>query len=248
METALSISIINQQQNTLLLPEINQQLSSLLKNDWFEIDFWRHLDSVKGQAIGRNITWFVGLDEDEWVLRHYYRGGLVGKLLNDQYLFISIEKSRCYQELLLLESMYNQNLPVPKPIAGRVVKGGLFYRADLLIEKIPHSHDLVNRLQNEELTENQWKAIGVMIAKFHQAGIYHSDLNSHNILIDDSGKFWLIDFDKCERREINNHWQQANLDRLLRSFNKEKGLHDYLHFNDENWGWLMMGYKNLSQD
>ena len=38
------------------------------------------------------------------------------------------------------------------------------------------------------------------------------------------GKVWVIDFDK-EPSAPPGNWQQANLERLLRSFNKESQLH-----------------------
>jgi len=241
----LPINIIKQNSNTLLLPKINQRLSGLLKNDWFDISFWQQQNAVTGQSVGRGITWFVGHQDDEWVLRHYNRGGLVEKLLKDKYLFSNTKNTRCYQELLLLEKMFSQGLPVPKPIAARVIRQGLFYQADLIIEKIPHSQDLVHKLQVTSLLESEWHAVGAMIAKFHEAGFYHSDLNSHNILIDDKHQFWLIDFDKCDHRPAEVSWQQANLDRLHRSFEKEKGLHPTFYFEKQNWDWLIQGYQSF---
>ena len=241
----MPISIIQQDKITLLLPKINKHLSGLLKNDWFEISFWKKQNAVTGQSVGRGITWFVGHQDDEWVLRHYNRGGLVEKLLKDKYVFSKIKNTRCYQELLLLERMYSQGLSVPKPIAARIIKQGLFYQADLLTEKIPHSQDLVHKLQVNALTESDWHAMGAMIGKFHEAGIYHADLNSHNILIDQDHGFWLIDFDKCAHRNTETSWQRANLDRLRRSFTKEKALHTTFYFDEQNWVWLMQGYQSF---
>lgn len=241
----MPIHIIQQKNCTLLLPKINQQLSGLLNNDWFEIEFWQQQDAVTGQSVGRGITWFIGHQDDEWVLRHYNRGGLIEKLLKDKYFYSNVKATRCYQELLLLEQMFGQGLPVPKPIAARIIKHGLFYSADLLIEKIPHSQNLVRKLQLEALSESDWHAIGAMIAKFHKAGIYHSDLNSHNILIDQQHQFWLIDFDKCDNRQLEKTWQQKNLSRLLRSFEKEKGLHPTFYFKQQNWRWLLQGYQSF---
>ena len=219
----------------------------MVKNNWFDISFWQSQDAVTGHSEGRNITWFVGHQDDEWVLRHYYRGGLVEPILGDKYLYSSIENTRCYQELMLLEQMFTRGLPVPKPIAARISKGWLFYRADILIEKIPHAKDLVARLTNQALQESEWYEIGATIAKFHEAGIYHSDLNAHNILLDDNEKVWLIDFDKCDQRAVSDEWQQANLDRLHRSFSKELGLHKQFHFADKNWQWLLKGYQSFYQ-
>ena len=237
---------ISQQKNcTLLLPKINKPLTDLLKNDWFEAAFWRHQNAITGQSVGRGITWFVKFQDEYWVLRHYNRGGLVEKVLKDKYLFTGVKQTRCYQEILLLEQMYSQGLPVPKPIAARIVREGLFYRADLLIEKIHNSQDLFHHLQKAVLSERDWHIIGAMIAKFHQAGIYHSDLNAHNILVDEQHEFWLIDFDKCETRVVAERWQQENLERLHRSFRKEKELHATFYFEDQDWHWLIQGYQSF---
>lgn len=241
----LSIDITTNHKASILLPQINHHLSHLVRPEWFDIDHWQRQNAVTGQSRGRNITWFIGEKDNEWVLRHYYRGGIIADLLKDKYLFTGIENTRCYREMALLEQMYRQGLPVPKPVAGRILRHGLFYRADILIEKIHHSHDLVQHLKSEPISEAGWLAIGALTAKFHQSGIFHSDLNAHNILIDKNFKFWLIDFDKCENRVPQKSWQQANLERLKRSFNKEKNLHDSFHFSSQQWQWLMQGYQHF---
>ena len=53
---------------------------------------------------------------------------------------------------------------------------------------------------------------------------------------------WVIDFDKGAIR-ASGEWQKANLERLLRSFNKEAQLHTSFHFVPENWQTLMKGYQ-----
>ncbi len=239
----LPIKIIKTNQSFLLLPPINSELSHEITDDWFEIDFWRNKNAVIGSSVGRNITWFIRYTQhDEWVLRHYYRGGLVAKFLSDSYFFSSIENTRCYQELNLLETMYQQNLPVPKPIAARVTKRSLCYQADIIIEKIPNAQDLANKLKNHEINQINWQTIGKCIALFHHSGINHSDLNAHNILIDDNNKVWLVDFDKCEKLKPNEDWQEANLVRLKRSFEKEVKLHSGFHYNQQCWQWLKEAY------
>jgi len=127
---------------------------------------------------------------------------------------------------------------VPRPIAARAVKSGLFYQADLLSERIPNARDLVSILQEQSLSVEMYQKIGQEIAKMHQVGVNHTDLNIHNILIDDKDKVWIIDFDKC-RFETSGDWKHQNLNRLLRSFNKERLKRqiiwqesDFEHFQD----------------
>ena len=58
-----------------------------------------------------------------------------------------------------------------------------------------------------------------------------------------------IDWVFCSRRcqdafhALYGNWQQANLERLLRSFNKESQLHTSFYFVPENWQALMNGYQ-----
>ena len=91
-------------------------------------------------------------------------------------------------------------------------------------------------------TYEQWKNIGAVIAKFHSKGIYHHDLNAHNILIDDNDNVWLIDFDRGEQRTVHNSWQQKNMARLLRSFAKEKAKIANFHWQAQDWQTLLEGY------
>ena len=214
-------------------------------NSYFDIDFWEGSNLVVGQSKGRNITWFVksNLSELAWVLRHYYRGGLIAKLINDQYLFASIKSTRVYKEIALLEKMLALGLPVPKPIAGRVRRKGLFYSADLIMEKLD-AQDLVALLKESDFKEALWSSIGDIIAQFHNQNIYHSDLNAHNILIDCSDKVWLIDFDKCELRENIGSWKDENMERLNRSFEKEKKLVPSFNYNNDCWDLLKKAYLN----
>ncbi|RLA04891.1 MAG: 3-deoxy-D-manno-octulosonic acid kinase [Gammaproteobacteria bacterium] len=239
----LQIPISNGQ--VLLLPSENESMLSRVCEDWFDPDYWLAKNSIAGQSRGRNTTWFIKapekLDKAFWVLRHYYRGGLVAKVSSDKYIYSGLENTRCYQELEILQEMVRLKLPVPKPVAARVIRSGLFYQADLLMEKLS-ANDLVMKLQVAAIGKDSWQRIGRTIATFHNQGIYHADLNAHNIMIDEAEKVWLIDFDRCEKRAIASSWQLNNIERLERSFNKEKGLHPSLHFEQSDWQSLKSGY------
>lgn len=186
----------------------------------FDAEYWQSLDKVVGSATGRGTTWFIQLENMQAALRHYRRGGLFGKLVNDHYWFSGWDNTRCAQEFQLLLALIEAGVHVPRPIAARAVKSGFFYQADLLSERIPNARDLVSILQEQSLSAEMYQKIGQEIAKMHQVGVNHTDLNIHNILIDDKDKVWIIDFDKC-RFERSSEWQSANLSRLKRSFLKE---------------------------
>ena len=198
----------------------NQRLTEPVEQI-FSANYWQALNRITGQAQGRGITWFVQTAQGEAALRHYRRGGLLGKLIQDQYLFTGWDNTRSHRELMLLQHLQQQGVHVPQPLAARTVKCGLFYRADLITGKIPAAQDLVGILTTRTLSTAEYQRIGAEIALLHRAQVNHTDLNIHNILLDATGQVWIIDFDKC-RQETGNDWQQGNLDRLLRSFRKEK--------------------------
>lgn len=210
-------------------------------NHAFSIDYWQSLNQVVGHSTGRNVAWFIEHQHQQMVLRHYYRGGLIGKLLNDQFLSQPAIKSRAFQEFKLLTWMRAQNLPVPKACGARFYQRGLFYQADILVKLIANSQDLYKTLCQTRLSKHQWEAIGDTIAKFHQKGIFHSDLNCHNILLDDAKKVWLIDFDKCARKP-GQDWKPKNLARLKRSLEKEVQKQSNFFFNPSDWQSLLKGY------
>ena len=217
-------------------------------SDMLSPQYWQELKAVTGSAQGRGTTWFVqynGEDNDQkkhWVLRHYYRGGLIGRFINDSYFFTGYKNTRAAREFDLLAHMQSLSLPTPKPIAYRITRHGLYYSADLLSSRIENAQDLVAILIKNSMCDDVWFAIGVMIRKFHEHGIYHHDLNAHNILIDNDKKLWLIDFDQGEVKIIKKEWQQNNLQRLLRSFNKEKNKQSSFNWVESNWKTLIKGY------
>ncbi len=196
-------------------------------------EYWQQQNKVIGSAQGRGTTWFVALDKMDAALRHYRRGGLFGKLVKDHYLFTGWEKTRSYQEFQLLNTLIEAGVNVPKPIAAKAVKRTFCYQADLLSQRISNAKDLVSILQEKPLPKETYQKIGNEIRKMHAAQVNHTDLNIHNILIDDNDKVWIIDFDKCYQQK-DDDWKKSNWDRLKRSFIKEVGKRN-IHWNEEEW-------------
>lgn len=217
----------------------------------FDPDYWHAQNKVLGSAEGRGTTWFVQTDILPAALRHYKRGGLFGKLIKDHYWFIQWHKTRSFEEFQLLQHLVEAGVNVPKPIAARAVKRTLCYQADILTQKIEGAQDLVTILQSRILEPEVYQSIGAQIRQLHDANVNHTDLNIHNILLDRDNKVWLIDFDKCYREksemEINHSgWKKSNLDRLLRSFYKEKRKVSIKWGEHRDWEMLLSGYnKNL---
>jgi len=199
---------------------------------------------------GRGQAWFIEFNGLAAVYRKYLRGGLVARLIKQTYFSLSTDNTRSIKEWRLLQWMHKQGLPVPKPIAASVCRWpwnfSPLYRAQILVQQIPAVQTLDKTLTQRELTSAEWQGIGECIRRFHQAGIYHADLNANNILLDEQSKVYLIDFDKGEQRTIqvsNETWMQENLQRLKRSLLKQQGVHSVYYFSQDNWNLLMNRYR-----
>lgn len=215
--------------------------------DWFDIAHWQTHSGIRALATGRATTWLInppadsGFSCSQIVWRHYMRGGLIGKLVTDQFLYTGLHGTRAYRELTLLDAMRQQGLPVPLPIAARVVRTGSVYRADLLTGYIPDSKDLLAVLVAQALPKTLWYKVGETIAYLHQQQIYHHDLNIKNIMLDEADKIWIIDFDRCAMKS-GQQWKTDNLLRLQRSLHKQARLHPSFHFSEADWQHLQEGY------
>lgn len=228
----------------------NHSLINPFDTNMLSPNYWQKKKAITGSAQGRGTTWFLQYTDDkdnvhDWVLRHYYRGGLIGKLINDSYWFSGLKNTRAAQEFSLLRHMETLHLPAPKPVAYKVVRQGLFYKADLLSTRINNARDLVAILSEKQLPEDVWHNIGATIKRFHQHSIYHHDLNSHNILLNDNEQVFIIDFDRGELRTnpTNTQWKNDNMARLERSFLKELNKLERFYFSNDNWKTLLEGYQ-----
>ena len=217
--------------------------SSTFSFEQFEASYWEKNDAIVGAKKGRATAWFFQHNNLICVLKHYWRGGLIGKLLSDQYLYTKLENTRVYREFELMCELQKHGLPVPTPIAARIIKSKLVYRADLITAAIPEAQSVCELLTTQSLSEKQLQDIAKTIADFHRAGIYHADLNINNILFNGSGKVFLIDFDRGEIKKPDANWQKSNLDRLKRSFLKEASKAEHFFFTEEHWLTLYRYYQ-----
>ncbi len=213
----------------------------------FDAMRWPAAAYADGPGGGRGRALFIEFEGQQWVLRHYCRGGLVRWLSDDRFVWTGLDRSRPLREWALLEEMYRSALPVPRPVAGRVERRGAVYTADLITVCIPDVTTLSQRLSCESLSTEIWRSVGLLIARFHAAGICHADLNAHNIQIDANDRLYLLDFDRSRIRIGSDKWKQRNLDRLHRSLSKllARGV---IRFSDSDWNDLIDGYRMASPE
>ena len=182
---------------------------------------------------GRGGAWFVEGPFGQAVLREYRRGGLAAKLSRDRYVWHGADRSRSFAEFRLTRALHALGLPVPRPVAAMYQRRGASYRAAILIERLQDVRSLA-QLAEADPARAPWDKAGRLVSRFHRAGLDHADLNAHNVLFDDDGKGWLIDFDRGTLRIPATAWRERNLARLQRSLLKLRGarrrdavLHDF---------------------
>ena len=208
--------------------------------EWFDPGRWTSPGRVAG---GRGDVVFVQTPVGTCALRHYHRGGLAARLSADAYLWSGAARTRAFREFRLLASLADRGLPVSLPVAARYVRTGLAYRADLLTRRID-ADTLATRLSQGRLDAVLGQRVGRTIADFHAFGVWHADLNSHNILIDAQDHVSLIDFDRGRLRKVQLGWQQANLARLHRSLVK-LGARRLQGFEARFWHPLLAAYHEV---
>jgi 3-deoxy-D-manno-octulosonic acid kinase len=207
---------------------------------WFDRTWWQAGGARIHSTTGRAGVLMLERGEETWVYRHYHRGGLISRLVYDQYLWTGAERSRPVREWRLLDQLSALSLPSPRPVAARAVRTGPIYRADILTVLLPDTVPLSSQLGTLWDDAALWTRIGAMVAGFHSAGCDHPDLTAHNILVDSSRRPFLVDFDNARLR-ASGPWQAAGVARLQRSLRKVSG-ETGTQFSEDAWEVLVGGY------
>ena len=189
--------------------------------DWFVPARWAER-ARQVESGGRGGAWFVDAPFGSSLLRLYLRGGFAARFSRDRYLWHGANRTRSFVEFRLTRALLAKGLPVPRPIAASYVHEGLYYRAAILMERLPDVQSLADRAQVAG-SDAPWEEAGRLVARFHRAGLDHADLNAHNLLFNAQGKGWMIDFDQCQLRIPATAWRESNLKRLQRSLLKVRG-------------------------
>jgi len=191
---------------------------------WFDPELWGQRAQAVGSG-GRGGTWFIDASHGPCVLRHYLRGGWAARFSRDRHFWRGPARVRSFAEFRLLRELLRRGLPVPRPVAASYVREGFTYRAAILIERLMGVRSFGD-LAALSPSDAPWEEAGRLIARFHREGLDHADLNAHNILFDETGKGWMIDFDRSTMHVPATGWRSRNLARLERSLLKLRGARD----------------------
>ena len=226
----------------------DRSIINQISDSRFRASGWPHVEPLAGDmgSAGRGRTLFVGNVPRQFVLRHYRRGGLFGRLVRDLYVWTGADDTRPFREWRMLAKMAEYGLRVPRPAAARYVRHGPFYTADIMTVRIPGVRPLSRVLAEGPRPAEFWAQLGAEICVFHAAGVYHADMNAFNLQLDAEDQLWMLDFDRGRLREPGP-WQQETLKRLHRSLRKLCRLNPGLHFGRREWDALLAGYFEASR-
>ena len=217
-----------------------------------DLSLFDELPGASSNNMGRGTVYFRSVNtragDSNVVVKQYRRGGMVRHFNRDLYWHSHYSKSRVWLEFMLLAKMTTMGLPVPVPIAGRVKrKFSYLFESTIVTQEIEQAETFADCLkQHSGLSSNHalWQKTGETIKRFHNANIYHADLNASNILITKHHDIYLIDFDKGQHSpNSTSDWKNKNLDRLQRSLLKYQRADSQFQYSAERWAALLAGYE-----
>ncbi|NDC38765.1 MAG: hypothetical protein EBZ48_12055 [Proteobacteria bacterium] len=129
------------------------------------------------------------------VVKRYMRGGVLRYLVRKTYLRVG--PTRAEKEFLILEQVRSLGVHAPEPLMY-ISRGRLWYDAWLVTREIEspiNFAELSVRSESEvfRYTDEIVRQISILIRN----NIFHVDLHPGNVVLDHTGKVYLIDFDKA---------------------------------------------------
>lgn len=207
---------------------INEQFSeflnhSIVRDLYNEVMFANPPESsskyrgVRGAVIRKNIA---GLS---LVLRLYRRGGLARHFLSKSFIrnpFLGSSQYRPLKEFFILKRLSppSASFPVPTPVAVAVKVNKFTYSGMLITLEIPQAKTLLEQTpKKKELVKNCVTRAGELTREIIENGVYHTDLHLGNVMYQEDGSVYLIDFDgakiistdaqkRSARKKIASRW------------------------------------------
>jgi 3-deoxy-D-manno-octulosonic acid kinase len=177
---------------------------------------------------GRGAAYGVGSGDQEWVVRHFRRGGLMARLLGDRYLRAGTP--RPLSELRASAAARERGVATPEVVAVVVHRAGPFYRADIATRLVPGGIDLADMLLGPARPDAAGReaacgAAAELLLQAFDAGVQHADLNLRNILVQarqEGPRAYLLDLDRAvvHGRPATRGERRRMLQRLQRSRRK----------------------------
>jgi 3-deoxy-D-manno-octulosonic acid kinase len=203
-----------------------------LKNEHFEklIKFFNEPQKPSKKKLGGRAEPFIAKIDGIYgigkvVIKHYIRGGIIGKFIKKKY--IKIKNIRSESEYIYLNQALSIGVNAPKPLIF-AYKGRFIYKAWLVTEYIQNSVSLIELIESDKKKAyNLLNYLNLSIKKLIENKIYHVDLHPGNVLIGEGGKVYLIDFDKAKfydnqkklEKKYIKRWRRAGIKYNLSGLN-----------------------------
>lgn len=111
----------------------------------------------------------------------------------------TLDRARAAREHRMLAELHGRGLAVPRPLALERRDGAWEVRMQWIDGAAALSEILAGRAEWPVEPGRAARALGVLLARLHAAGLDHADLHAGNALLDASGAAWAIDFHKARR-------------------------------------------------
>jgi len=164
-------------------------------------------------------------DGPELFARRSHRGGMIASLLDDIYLGMN---PRPLQELAITVAAMKRGIPVAEPM-GAIVEwiGPALYRG-FFLTRAASGMTLWEFLRTDDdptVREHVLQQVRSAIDTMHRGGLFHADLNLHNLLVTKAGESFaalILDLDKSRLYDgpVPEAKRRENGRRLLRSARK----------------------------
>ncbi len=225
----------------------------LIENGIIESD--GSFSSVPGarfyQGRGRPVSVpLPGKEGQRMVIRHYHHGGIFRHLTRDIFLG---RPFRPLRELRASEWLRARGIETPEVLAVIIKKEGLlFYQGEIITREIESSLDAKacffdSPPGGEEPRRQAIRSLAKLVAKLHEEGVDHPDLNLKNLLLqrgsDSEFKAYILDLDRVKISPNLSQRRKARilcrLKRSVEKFNREQpaiNRKDMKYFLQE-YGW-----------
>jgi len=174
-------------------------------------------------------------------LRQYLRGGVMRWLSRDLFL---LRPPRPLRELLATEVARAAGCLVPIVHAVAIEERALFYRGWIVTSAIEGARSYIDLFMaaGADARAELLADAGSAIRNLHDAGVFHPDLNGHNLLVDAGGKVAVIDFDRAVvAAPDSSRRARRGRDRFWRSMTKLSAARG-ARIDDTERRWLERGY------
>ena len=134
------------------------------------------------------------------VIKYYKRGGMIRRF--NESVYVRRGTPRSHHEFEILQKVRTLGVSSPEPLVW-ATKGGLFYKAFLVTRNIGDHRSLVDIcMDTSEACRSALEKTAEHMELLIKNHIHHVDLHPGNVLVDNQGSVFIIDFDKAKKSPL----------------------------------------------